>query len=298
MYSENAGIASNPANGINNIHLGGGDSSRVSKNQLNKLLKETIDANPETVKELKAVYEDFILKVQDENVKKKLSVIIRAIDLANDPRRETVDPATGKKDPNAKQLAQRLYSQLNRLDSFKENPMENNTTEATVKFNLKVAQAPKKKKKTRGNPFRVLMGKVGKLLDHGIEKSDIVRYLSKQKYWNNETIEKAVDLVKDYNKKKERKTKSSSDVNLRTAADTIYDVEQDYNKISTIDLIHRAIFLMSVADTDKKTAGNDGKEPVEKNLAKKELELIKKALKARDYDLELVQKLGLGGKNG
>ena len=39
MYSENAGIASNPANGINNIHLGGGDSSRVSKNQLNKLLK-------------------------------------------------------------------------------------------------------------------------------------------------------------------------------------------------------------------------------------------------------------------
>ena len=71
MYSENAGIASNPANGINNIHLGGGDSSRVSKNQLNKLLKETIDANPETVKELKAVYEDFILKVQDENVKKK-----------------------------------------------------------------------------------------------------------------------------------------------------------------------------------------------------------------------------------
>jgi hypothetical protein len=50
---------------------------------------------------------------------------------------------------------------------------------------------------------------------------------------------------------------------------------------------------MSVVDTDKKTAG-----PVGKDLAKKELELIKKALKARDYDLELVQKLGLGGKNG
>ncbi len=298
MYSENAGIASNPANGINNIHLGGGDSSRVSKNQLNKLLKDTINADSENIKELKAVYEDFILKVQDENVKKKLGIIIRAIDLANDPRRETKDPATGKKDPNAKELAQRLYRQLNRSDGFKENPMENNTKEATVKFNLKVAQAPKKKKKTRGNPFRVLMGKVGKLLDHGIEKSDIVRYLSKQKYWNNETIEKAVDLVKDYNKKKERKTKSSSDVNLRTAAETIYDVEQDYNKISTIDLIHRAIFLMSVVDTDKKTVGNDGKEPVDKNLAKKELELIKKALKARDYDLELVQNLGLGGKNG
>lgn len=97
MYSENAGIASNPANGINNIHLGGGDSSRVSKNQLNKLLKETINADSEKIKELKTVYEDFILKVQDENVKKKLGIIIRAIDLANDPRRETKDPATGKK---------------------------------------------------------------------------------------------------------------------------------------------------------------------------------------------------------
>ena len=102
MYSENAGIASNPANGINNIHLGGGDSNRVSKNQLNKLLKETISANPENITELKAVYEDFILKVQNENVKKKLGIIIRSIDLGNDPRRQTVDPATGKKDPNAK----------------------------------------------------------------------------------------------------------------------------------------------------------------------------------------------------
>jgi hypothetical protein len=48
------------------------------------------------------------------------------------------------------------------------------------------------------------MGKVGKLLDHGVEKSDIVRYISKLKYWNKETIERAVDIVKEYNKKLEQ----------------------------------------------------------------------------------------------
>jgi hypothetical protein len=69
--------------------------------------------------------------------------------------------------------------------------------------NSKTAQV-KKKKKTRGNPFRVLMGKVGKLLDHGVEKNDIVRYISKLKYWNKETIERAVDIVKEYNKKLEQ----------------------------------------------------------------------------------------------
>ena len=41
------------------------------------------------------------------------------------------------------------------------------------------------------------MGKVGKLLDHGVEKNDIVRYIAKLKYWNKETIERAVDIVKD-----------------------------------------------------------------------------------------------------
>ena len=32
------------------------------------------------------------------------------------------------------------------------------------------------------------MGKVGKLLDHGVEKSDIVRYIAKEDKWDNETI--------------------------------------------------------------------------------------------------------------
>ena len=78
----------------------------------------------------------------------------------------------------------------------------------------------KKKKKTRGNPFRVLMGKVGKLLDHGIEKNDIVRYLAKLKFWNKETIERAVDIVRDYNKKKKSKEDKSSEKNVRESVST------------------------------------------------------------------------------
>jgi hypothetical protein len=48
------------------------------------------------------------------------------------------------------------------------------------------------------------MGKVGKLLDHGLEKREITRYLLKQKMWGEETIERAIDIVRDYNKKKRR----------------------------------------------------------------------------------------------
>jgi hypothetical protein len=87
--------------------------------------------------------------------------------------------------------------------------------------NSKTAQV-KKKKKTRGNPFRVLMGKVGKLLDHGVEKNDIVRYISKLKYWNKETVERAIDIVKEYNKKLEKgKDKDEKSEKSEKTADTV-----------------------------------------------------------------------------
>lgn len=60
-----------------------------------------------------------------------------------------------------------------------------------------------KKKKTKGNPFKVLMGQVGKLLDHGVSKPAIVRHLSKSSKFDEETIDRAVDIVKEYNRKKQ-----------------------------------------------------------------------------------------------
>ena len=88
----------------------------------------------------------------------------------------TKDPISGNPYPNSKGLIQKL---LQDLEGHKK--MSNNS----FNFEKFAQQKQKEKKKSRGNPFRVLMGKVGKLLDHGLEKREIVRYLLKEKIWND-----------------------------------------------------------------------------------------------------------------
>jgi hypothetical protein len=122
--------------------------------------------------------------------------------MSNNNRTRTKDPITQELDPSYSDIANKIEQTY--LSEAK-----------NVYNNSKTAQV-KKKKKTRGNPFRVLMGKVGKLLDHGVEKNDIVRYISKLKYWNKETVERAVDIVKEYNKKLEQ-GKDKNDKSKKTA---------------------------------------------------------------------------------
>lgn len=107
------------------------------------------------------------------------------------------------------------------------------------------------KKKSRGNPFRVLMGKVGKLLDHGLERRDIVRYLLKEKIWNEDTIEKSIKIVKDYNKKKHvKKDKSKSTKEAQTLLTNAPEWPKigsvDYLKRSTPELITSILWLSSI----------------------------------------------------
>lgn len=111
------------------------------------------------------------------------------------------------------------------------------------------AAAKDDKKKSRGNPFRVLMGKVGKMLDHGLERRDIVRFLVKEKIWNEETIEKSIKIVKEYNKKKHLKSKG----NTKEAQTLQQDAPEwprsdavDYSKKSTPDLIASILWLNSL----------------------------------------------------
>ena len=204
-----SGIASNPASGINNIDLnvagadGAGmssDSSGVTKKEMITLLQKIVHAGNENLQECKTDLEEIIERVTRPEYKKRISQIMTAIDMAQDPRKKTKDPSTGQYDPTAQQLASRMMRKLSHLENEEEHKNQHTAGNKTMSFNNREAQV-KKKKKTRGNPFRVLMGKVGKLLDHGIEKKDIVRYLAKQKFWGNETIERAVDIVRDYNKK-------------------------------------------------------------------------------------------------
>jgi hypothetical protein len=161
------------------------------------------------------------------------------------------------------------------------------------------------------------MGKVGKLLDHGIEKTDIVRYLAKLKYWNGETIERAVDIVRDYNKKKKSKDdnskstskkevikdviedtknhkESSSNRNTKVAA-LDYDKAPDFTKKSTADLIMRVCYLLDVAEDNKSTIQvKDMDTNVDKKSAKSQLKEIRIALEKRGFDKDDLSNLGLG----
>jgi hypothetical protein len=182
--------------------------------------------------------------------------------------------------------------------------------------NSKTAQV-KKKKKTRGNPFRVLMGKVGKLLDHGVEKNDIVRYISKLKYWNKETIERAIDIVKEYNKKLEQgkdkdekpgksekatdkvdidkivKEKTSKNASVKTAA-LNYDAKPNFEKRSTPELIFRVCYLLELDDYSKTTPQGHGKDAADKKGVKEEIKQIKQALTTRGMSKDEMDKLGFG----
>lgn len=292
-----SGIASNPASGINNIDLnvagadGSGmssDSSGVTKKEMISLLQKIVHAENDTLKEFKSDLEEIIERITRPEYKKRVSQMITAIDMAQDPRKRTKDPSTGQYDPTAQELASRMMRKLSHLENEEEHKNQHTAGNKAMSFNNREAQV-KKKKKTRGNPFRVLMGKVGKLLDHGIEKKDIVRYLAKQKFWGNETIERAVDIVRDYNKKKKNDSeddkevkeekkdkKASTEVNVKTAG-LDYDAKPDVEKESTATLISRAFYLDDLL-ADKNAAS--------KETASTELKKIKTELKKRGESLE------------
>ena len=291
-----APLGSNPATaeayGLDNQLLNGeeqGVTPSELKDFLNKMIRYGNDDNMR--EELLSELQDKMAKLKDPDIKNSLNRIGNALSMANNKRKSTRDPLTGEKDPDSTELSRRL---LEKLEAFNK--------EGSKVYNHKIAQKTqleKKKKKTRGNPFRVLMGKVGKLLDHGIEKKDIVRYLAKLKYWNNETIERAVDIVRDYNRKKERKEReedtektASSNSNIRLA--NIYEHEADFTKRSTGELVMRACFLMDLMEVDKNTKQGDFKDPADKTGAKDQLKKIKKALVERGFDKEELSNLGLG----
>jgi len=295
-----SGLASNPAMGINNLDLRavGADgmqanqqsSDGVSVKEMINILDKFADSSIENINDVKTELEEIFPKITREEYRKMISQLMNSIDYANDPKKRTKNPSTGKYDPTPQELAQRMKHKLNHIKDV--NSQQSEKVGSTIMaFNIRQAQV-KKKKKTRGNPFRVLMGKVGKLLDHGLEKKDIVRYLSKQKYWNNETIERAVDIVRDYNKKIKRDSKdeeptkkSSQESNIKTAGYD-YDTKPDFEKRSTPELISRAYFLDDLLAYNKTTPQGDFKEAASKEGAKEELAKIKTELKNRGMDLK------------
>ncbi len=282
--SEGPALASNPANGINNIPLGGEQIEGVTETELQTLLHEVL-ACKDDFQVMADQVANVSVRVVDENLKHKLDKLSKALMHSNSGRTRTKDPLTGELDPTYQDIGREIYELY--ITSKKEDKVYNNSR-----------AAQKKKKKTRGNPFRVLMGKVGKLLDHGVEKNDIVRYIAKLKYWNKETIERAVDIVKDYNRKlkkdDENDEKEDSKKEAVKTASLNYDESPNFHKRSTSELIFRACFLMDLLDYSKSTPQGDFKDPANKKGAKEELAEIKKALTDRGFDKEELSMLGLG----
>ena len=318
-------LASNPANGINNIPLSGENVEGVTKNEMRQLMNKVKSAN-ENFGELSEEVNVIADRVQDESLRHQLYKLSKALIMSNNSRTRTKDPITQELDPSYSDIANKIE--------------ETNLSEAKNVYNNSKTAQVKKKKKTRGNPFRVLMGKVGKLLDHGVEKNDIVRYISKLKYWNKETVERAIDIVKEYNKKLEkgkdknekseksektadtvdlpklvkekeeveRKTKdieetieqindteekNSKDVTVKIAS-LNYDAKPNFEKRSTPELIMRACFLMDLQDYTKTSKQGDFKEAADKKGVTEELKQIRSALTNRGFDKEELSNLGLG----
>ena len=318
-------LASNPANGINNIPLSGENVEGVTKDEMRQLMNKVKSAN-DNYGELSDEVTVIADRVQDESLRHQLYKLSKALIMSNNSRTRTKDPITQELDPSYSDIANKIE--------------ETYLSEAKNVYNNSKTAQVKKKKKTRGNPFRVLMGKVGKLLDHGVEKNDIVRYISKLKYWNKETIERAVDIVKEYNKKLEqgkdkeeqpKKSKKTANVvdlerlldkkqeveketkdveetieqindteekcnrnaSVKTAAFD-YDAKPNFEKRSTPELIMRACFLMDLQDYSKTTKQGDFKDAADKKGVSEELKQIKAALQDRGFDKEELSNLGLG----
>jgi hypothetical protein len=290
-------LASNPANGINNIPLNGEEVEGVTKDEMRQLINRVKSAN-DNFGELSNEVTVMADKVQDSNLKHQMDKLSKALLMSNNNRTRTKDPITQELDPSYSDIANKIEQTY--LSEAK-----------NVYNNSKTAQV-KKKKKTRGNPFRVLMGKVGKLLDHGVEKNDIVRYISKLKYWNKETVERAIDIVKEYNKKLEKdkdkdekpekseKTTDDADLDkivnekVNKTASLNYDAKPNFKKRSTPELIMRACFLMDLQDYSKTTKQGDFKDAADKKGVSEELKQIKAALTDRGFDKEELSNLGLG----
>ena len=310
-------LASNPANGINNIPLNGDSVEGVTKDEMRQLMQKIISSD-DNFGELSNEVTILADRVQDKNLRHQLNKLSKALIMSNNNRTRTKDPITKELDPSYSDIANKIQ--------------ETYLSEAKNVYNNSKTAQVKKKKKTRGTPFRVLMGKVGKLLDHGVEKNDIVRYISKLKYWNKETIERAIDIVKEYNKKleqekpeksekkaevvdldklveKDKEVKKEKD-DLKKTVDKINDTDKktasvkvagldyeskpNFEKRSTAELIFRACFLMDLQDYSKTTKQGDFKDATDKKGVNEELKQIKAALVDRGFDKEELSNLGLG----
>ena len=206
--------------------------------------------NTSDLESVKGLVESIRSRVQHPEHSEALGQILQAMKIpdALGDGSSVTDPSSGKPYPNTKSI---IKEYIIKLENEKKGHQKMSS------FNLQKysqnKEKPHEKKKSRGNPFRVLMGKVGKLLDHGLEKRDIVRYILKDGIWNEKTIERAVKIVKDYNRKKHQNNKKVKAQTLHKPSDNdkVFErVDADYKKRSTAELVTSVCWLNTCAKID------------------------------------------------
>lgn len=182
-----------------------------------------------------------------------------------------------------------------------------------TKNQAKVNPSSKKKKKTKANPFRVLMGMVGKLLDHGVPKPTVVRHVTKNTSFDESTVDRAVDIVREYNRKKQHNENDSEEEIKMQEGETpkkiksafnyarfieaqkaenagssreLYNAEPQWEKRSTAELFSRLTWLNSLMGYDAKNPMGDGKKAADKQGANSHIDTITSELKHRGFSQE------------
>jgi hypothetical protein len=129
-----SGIASNPASGINNLDLRqvGADGSQADMGGSEGVsIKEMVDVldkfsnNEENMDNIKTDLEQIFPRVTRDEYKKMISQLMNSIEYANDPKKRSKNPSTGKYDPTPQQLALRMKNKLNHIKDV--NSQQSNT---------------------------------------------------------------------------------------------------------------------------------------------------------------------------
>lgn len=224
---------------------------------------------------------------QDPNLQMELLRIHQSCNF-KDPKSggKVKDPVTNAIYPNTSDLLQDFILRLEKTNSMKQSV-------GSSSFNLysfsQKENSDDQKKKKRGNPFRVLMGQVGKLLDHGLERRDIVRYLTKKGMFDEKMIEKAIDIVKEYNRKKHRKKTTAQ--TLPNTAEEWPTIDIDYSKRSTAELITSLCWLNSLDKINLKKHSFDHSKVEDRTGVKTKIRQIKSALTDRGMSSDEIDKL-------
>lgn len=172
------------------------------------------------------------------------------------------------------------------------------------------------KKRKKGNPFKVLMGLVGKMLDHGMSRREIVKKVMKQEgnKWKQETVEKCIKVVMKARKKEKAQSqedkKAMNSFNLYRYAQSkpsdrkvdkfdgrksIYDIPRDIKLMSTIELISRFAYLSGANNFEAGmfNENNPGNKEFNGKQLTKDLSQVKDELSRRNYNDEQIKALSM-----